>query len=649
MALESRLNKIHFAGHDGTLTFVGQVTTDAAWREHHKDYGYRVKVRIFGKHPPSNVLPDEKLPWAHVSVPCTFGAGKSHAGTSLCLQGGETVHGYFADGEDGQIPIILGAFETEFSIINQEQYLTASNDSSQFYEPFSKKGLDWSALNLEVNGGDPGANNGVNIDKSNKYQGKFDDERIVARRAQACKTGGFLSEISRSLASFIEVTNGLSKFEDTYIDPILDEIRDVQDLVRTTSQVISGAYSQVIRLARKFLFDKIYKLVEQLMGFLQLDSLLKDIAIKKAVDQIYCVIENIIKSLQKVLEDFLTGLIGKLVQAPLCAAEQFLAGLNTKLFNDIESKIGDALSSISGILGPIGSFMSFLDKAMNYSQIGLKLLSCEETDCEPEPYNWALNIGPSKQDKINFKKTIDISSKFDAIGIGKSVNDRIDKFFGLDADDLANAEKVAAIVGDCPIDQKICGAPKIEIFGGGGIGAAANAVINEFGSIVGVNMTDLGVGYTSKPYVSILDNCGGNGAEGEAILKDGQVINIIIRRGGGGYQTPINVSDGEGTDVVGEIEGVEIIRTGREYKPDDIITSQCGQLKVKLDDAGRIIGATVISAHKGCKVIPDLSINTETGYGALVRPIMRYRKVEDYDSTIPADGILKVVDCVSSY
>ena len=69
----------------------------------------------------------------------------------------------------------------------------------------------------------------------------------------------------------------------------MDEIRDVQELVRTTSQVISGAYSQVIRLARKYLFDKIYKLVEQLMGFLQLDSLLKDIAVKKAVDQIYCV------------------------------------------------------------------------------------------------------------------------------------------------------------------------------------------------------------------------------------------------------------------------------------------------------------------------------------------------------------------------
>ena len=94
MALESRLNKINFAGKDGTMTFVGQVTSDSAWREYHDLYGYRVKVRIFGIHPPSSVLPDEKLPWAHVSVPSIFGAGKHHAGTTLGLQGGETVHGY---------------------------------------------------------------------------------------------------------------------------------------------------------------------------------------------------------------------------------------------------------------------------------------------------------------------------------------------------------------------------------------------------------------------------------------------------------------------------------------------------------------------------------------------------------------------------
>ena len=40
-----------FAGEDGLKYFWGHVTTDAAWREHHKEYGYRVKVRIIGKHP----------------------------------------------------------------------------------------------------------------------------------------------------------------------------------------------------------------------------------------------------------------------------------------------------------------------------------------------------------------------------------------------------------------------------------------------------------------------------------------------------------------------------------------------------------------------------------------------------------------------
>ena len=655
MPIESRLNSINFAGSDGFLYFRGQVTTDAAWRQHSEKYGYRVKVRIYGVHPPSNIVPDSDLPWAPVLVSAQFGAGKACAGTSLGLQGGETVIGFFAD-NDKQQPVILGCYQTEAVHENVLAYPTDASGSSSFYEVEANPFLTWGEGNMPVNHNDTKKINGT-LKRNNKTsngkntkQNIIDNENLIVKRAQKCKGGkGFMNELSRSLASFIEVTGKLEKFQDTYIDPVMDELRDVQKLVSDTAQLISGAYAQVIRLARKFLFAKIYELVEQLMGFLQLDSLLKDIAVKKAVDSIYCVIEKIIKSLQKVIEDFLIGLIGKIVQAPLCAAEQFLGGLNTKMFNEIESAIGDAMSSLSGILGPIGNFMGYIEKAMGYVQIGLKFLACEDQECEPEPYDWALNFGPTKQQKLDFKKTIDISSKFNVAGIGKSVTDGIDKFFGLDEDDIENAERVAEIIGDCPINNKVCGPPKIEIFGGGGIGAAANAVINEFGEIVGVNMQSLGVGYTEKPYVSIIDNCDGRGAEGEAIVRNGQVINIIIRRGGGGYQVPENVSDGEGIDVVGEIEGVEIIRTGRDYKPGDLITSRCGTLEPILDGTGRIVGANVVNAEVGCKVIPKLSINSDTGYGALLRPIMRYKKVEDYDSTIPADSTMRVVDCVSSY
>ena len=647
-------NNINFSGDDGFPYFRGQVTTDAAWREHHKEYGYRVKVRIYGVHPPSNIVPDSELPWATVGVSPQFGSGKAMCGTSLMLQGGETVIGFFED-TDKQQPVIFMCYQSDVKHQNVLAYNTDPDGSSEFYEVEAKSNLVWGEGNRSVNHSDPKKTNGVpGIGKistgSITAQKIIDNENFVAKRAQVCKGGeGFMNELSRSLASFIEVTGKLEKFQDTYIDPVMDEIRDVQKLVGETAQLISGAYAQVIRLARKFLFSKIYELAETLMGFLQLDSLLKDIAVKKATDQIYCVIEKIIKSLQNVIKDFLIGLIGKIVQAPVCAAEQFLGGLNSRMFNEIETAIGDAMSEISGILGPIGNFMGYIEKAMGYVEIGLKFLSCEDQKCEPEPYDWALNFGPTKQQKLDFKRTIDISSQLNVAGIGKSVTDGIDKFFGLDDDDFEQADYVADILGDCPINNKVCGPPKIEIFGGGGIGAAASAVVNELGEIVGVNMQSLGVGYTNTPFVSIIDNCDGRGAEGEAIVKDGQVVNIVIRRGGGGYQIPGGVSDADGIDVVGEIEGIEIIRTGRDYKVGDLITSRCGTLEPILDGTGRIVGANVIRAEVGCKVIPDLTINSDTGYGALIRPIMRFKKVEDYDSTIPADSTMRVVDCVSSY
>ena len=658
MAVETRLNSINFAGLDGFPYFRGQVTTDAAWRQHSKKYGYRVKVRIFGVHPPTDEVPDSELPWAPVIVSCNFGSGKAFAGTSLNLQGGETVIGFFAD-NDKQQPVIFGCYQSEAFHDNIIAYPENADGSTMFYEMEASSELVFGENNMPANHEDPKKLNGIPDNNNNLPNGKttkqkiIDEENLIVRKAQKCKGGsGFGNDIRRALASFVEVAGKFESYQDAYIDPVMDEMRDIQKLVGETAQVISDSYSQVIRLSRSFLFAKIAELSEDMMGFMQLDSLLKDISVKKAKDSIYCLLENVIKSLKNTIKNFLTGLLGKLVQAPLCAAEQFLAGLNSRMFNEIEYAIGDAMSSLSGLLGPtIGNFMGFMDKAMGYGQIGLALLECEGQECDPEPYDWALNFGADKQQKLDFKKTIDISSKFNVAGIGKSVSDGIDKFFGLDDDDVENAEYVKDLLGSCPILNKECGPPKIEIFGGGGFGAAANAVINELGEIVGVNMQSLGVGYTEKPFVSIVDNCDGRGAEGEAILEDGKVINIIIRNGGGGYQVPDEVSDADGIDVVGEIEGVEIIRTGRDYESGDLITSDCGTLEPVLDGTGRIVGANVVHADLGCKVIPKLRVKSDPGYGALLRPIMRYKKVEEYDSTIPLDSnlIMKVVDCVSSY
>ena len=156
MPLETRLSKVNFAGQDGFSWFIGQVTSDAAWREHSEKWGYRVKVRIFGKHPPSTELPDADLPWAHVLVPATFGAGKAFAGTTMMLQGGETVSGYFLDGEEAQQPVIIGCFHTSNSVLNQVNRTDEPEGSSEFLEMFPPPNFDWSTANTPNGGVDNG-------------------------------------------------------------------------------------------------------------------------------------------------------------------------------------------------------------------------------------------------------------------------------------------------------------------------------------------------------------------------------------------------------------------------------------------------------------------------------------------------------------
>ncbi len=116
---------------------------------------------------------------------------------------------------------------------------------------------------------------------------------------------------------------------------------------------------------------------------------------------------------------------------------------------------------------------------------------------------------------------------------------------------------VGALAGPCNTETKDCGPPRIEIFGGGGIGAVANAVINETGQVVGANMKNLGVGYTEAPYVAIIDDCdNGRGATGTPVVEDGQITNIIVTNTGGGY---LGAGDSEGVDVIGEVENIQVV------------------------------------------------------------------------------------------
>jgi hypothetical protein len=100
--------------------WVGQVVDDSVWRDNispskYEDknsvpgWGYRYKVRIIGLHDQGQeTIPDDQLPWANIMYPVTAGAYLGSSGQTPMIRQGNMVFGFFLDGQDQQVPVIMG-------------------------------------------------------------------------------------------------------------------------------------------------------------------------------------------------------------------------------------------------------------------------------------------------------------------------------------------------------------------------------------------------------------------------------------------------------------------------------------------------------------------------------------------------------------
>lgn len=83
---------------------------------------------------------------------------------------------------------------------------------------------------------------------------------------------------------------------------------------------------------------------------------------------------------------------------------------------------------------------------------------------------------------------------------------------------------------NCPTDPQLCGPPRVQIFGGMGLGAMANAVISPVSkSVIGFDIVNRGFNYDSAPIASIIDECGtGSGSKVLVQMEPYEQISVGI-------------------------------------------------------------------------------------------------------------------------
>jgi hypothetical protein len=207
-------------------------------------------------------------------------------------------------------------------------------------------------------------------------------------------------------------------------------------------------------------------------------------------------------------------------------------------------------------------------------------------------------------------------------------------------------------------------------FGGGGLGAVGNAVVNSLGEVVGVDLTYGGAGYTAPPFVTFQDNCGnGNNASGYTVINNvGEVIEVVMINSGSSYLnyvsgttefeeipqeliTPVETTTRE---YVTCLDRIEIISTGIGYLPTDSVSITPDlpglQVKVQITEVGQIVSMEVLNSGCGFAEIPEITINSDTGSGLQVRPVMRFVNRQQYLNEQPdfvPSRLIKVIDCVT--
>ena len=271
------------------LWWIGQIVDDSTWRDNTNSgkygdrtsipgWGRRYKVRIIGLHDQGETtIPSDQLPWAQVMYPVTAGGGQTGAMDSTKLRQGNMVFGFFLDGQERQVPVIMGILGNNSQTVLEQKNSTladtvtdtqpgviAKSGYSEGTTPKSGTARETPPdddLSLEQPAeGPPSNENADGIQQTNvsdsKRQAKC-EEKIPLMKPDPKE---FINSSLKGIQTVIEnltnridaILQSLQSYADAITNKITDAQEAIQNIIQTASREISKFMKPILDKIQEF-------------------------------------------------------------------------------------------------------------------------------------------------------------------------------------------------------------------------------------------------------------------------------------------------------------------------------------------------------------------------------------------------------------
>ena len=380
--IDESILKSNFIGRDGFRWWIGQIPPIGAQKTQANGggWGNRTKVRILGYHPYSTAeLSNDDLPWAQVLLSPTSGSGAANYAVNSKLRPGDTVLGFFLDGDNAQIPVIIGCF-------GRTKQVPSTTFKSPFI-PFTGYTQNIPAPNGTLYKSEENEENS----SAQKSPRDVTPEQISNLNAQNLKNDEvfYFSGVGKKVVIGNSSSDTMASGIGSEINNILQKISDITNKIQNIKSEIGRSVAKIAGIATGFVADSVNSVYKKLIELLKqglkklfdavkaatlaatanpaaahLAGVAAQAAMRFAVKALESYIPKIIgivsNNLVKVVEKMLTDVVSNVDKFTSSIADQFVGSLLNDIVGKIERGLSGVLGGVSKILSSAFSVSQFL-------------------------------------------------------------------------------------------------------------------------------------------------------------------------------------------------------------------------------------------------------------------------------------------------